>query len=239
MAGTSVALAVMKLGSAPADELMAQWITQEDRREFAKYGRPDARSASLLARAALRALLAHQTQQKSWVFTHESTGKLRMTCPDLGSVEGSISHSRGRVACAVSHAGPIGVDIEAHRFRAYDAIARYGFGAGEQVEVARLGARAFYRIWTLREAMAKATGEGLALVADGIDRIDPSPEEGCWTSQTVPGTAWRLAHEFLEPGYSLALALPGRATDWRPDAIVRVDLSTATDTPASRSSTGG
>ena len=239
MAGTSVALAVMKLGSASADELMTQWITQEDRREFAKYQRPDARSASLLARAALRALLAHQTQQKSWVFTHDSTGKLRMTCPGLGSVEGSISHSRGRIACAVSHIGPVGIDIEAHRPRAYEAIARYAFGTEEQAQVARLGARAFYRIWTLREAMGKATGEGLALATDGLDRIGPSPGEGCWVSQPAQGPAWRLAHMFIEPSYSLALAVPGASPDWRAEAIARVDLLGPVGPAAKSASTGG
>ncbi|MGH6882249.1 MAG: 4'-phosphopantetheinyl transferase family protein [Hypericibacter sp.] len=214
----------MTLGSASADALIAQWITQEDRAQFSKYRRPEARAASLLARAALKALLAHQTAEKSWVFSHDSTGKLRVTAPGMAGMEGSISHSGTRVACAVSRVGPIGIDIEAHRPRAYDAIARYGFGSGEQAQVTRLGARAFYRIWTLREAMGKATGEGLALATDGVDRVDPSPEKGCWVSQPAQGPAWRLAHEFLEPDYSLALALPGRAPDWRPDAIVRVDL---------------
>jgi 4'-phosphopantetheinyl transferase len=225
MAGTSVAVAILTLGSASADALIAQWITQEDRAQFAKYRRPQARSASLLARAALKALLAHQTAAESWVFSPDSTGKLRVTAPGRAGVEVSISHSGARVACAVSHVGPVGIDIEAHRPRAYDAIARYGFGKGEQTLAARLGARAFYRIWTLREAMGKATGEGLALATDGIDRVEPAPEEGCWVSQPAQGPAWRLAHEFLEPGYSLALAVPGGAPDWRPDAIARVNLA--------------
>lgn len=224
MAGTSVAIAILTLGSAPADALIAQWITQEDQVQFAKYRRPAAQSASLLARAALKALLAHQTAEKSWTISHDSTGKLRMTAPGMADVEGSVSHSGARVACAVSRVGPIGIDIEAHRPRAYDAIARYGFGRDEQALVGRFGARAFYRIWTLREAMGKATGEGLALATDGIDRVEPAPEEGCWVSQPAQGPSWRLAHEFIEPGYSLALALPGQAPDWRPDAIVRANL---------------
>jgi 4'-phosphopantetheinyl transferase len=239
MAETSVSLAVLAMESPIAAALIARWLSPEDQVQAAKYRRPKAQWGSLLARAMLKALLAPPTAGESWAFIPDSRGKLRVAAPDGTGVEVSISHSCALVACAVSHVGPIGIDIEAHRPRAYDAIARYGFGAGEQDQVARLGARAFYRIWTLREAMAKATGEGLALAVDGVDRIDPSPEEGCWTSQPAQGPAWRLAHEFLEPGYSLALALPGQATDWRPDAIIRVDLSTATDTPASRSSTGG
>ncbi len=239
MSDSSVAMTVLTLGSAGAGALIAQWITREDRNQFTKYRRTAARSASLLARAALKALLAHEIAEKSWVFSHDSTGKLRVAAPGVTGVEASISHSGDRVACAVSRVGPVGVDIEAHRPRAYDAIARYGFGPEERALVARLGARAFYRIWTLREAMGKATGEGLALVTDGLDRIDPAPEEGCWVSRPAQGPAWRLAHEFVEPGYSLALAVPGAAPDWRAKAVVRVDLLAEAGPAATSASTDG
>ena len=44
------------------------------------------------------------------------------------------------------------------------------FGPLETQRVGRTGERGFYRIWTVREAMGKATGEGLRLVADRLDR---------------------------------------------------------------------
>jgi phosphopantetheinyl transferase len=128
------------------------------------------------------------------------------------------------VACAFSGTGSIGIDLEAHRPRSFDAIACHGFGPGEQSIIARDGMRAFYRIWTLREAMGKATGQGLALVTDGRDHIQATPEEGCWLSHPPSGPSWRLAHYFLDSGYSLALALPGGDSNWEPAAIEWVDL---------------
>lgn len=226
MVGTSVAVAVLPVGAGTGGALLSRWISLEDQAHAEKYRRPEARSSSLLAHAALRALLAQQTAEYRWDFKYDSTGKLRVNAQETGLVvEGSITHTKGMVACAISHIGPIGIDIEAHRPRAYDAIARYGFGPGEQAAIARRnGASAFYRIWTLREAMGKATGEGLAFATDGRDHIEAAPEEGCWLSRLHSVQAWGLAHYVLEGGYSLALAVPGADQRWRPDLIERVDL---------------
>lgn len=225
MAGTSVAVAVLSIGLKAAESLLARWITAEDQVHAGKYSRPEAKSGSLLAHAALRALLARQTAARQWDFQFDSTGKLRVKGPDAAiTAEGSIAHTKGMIACAVSQIGPIGVDIEAHRPRAYEAIARYAFGPQEQAAILRHGAPAFYRIWTLREAMGKATGEGLPFATDGKDHIEAAPEEGCWLSRRQSAQAWGLAHYVLEAGYSLALAVPGADQRWRQDLIERVDL---------------
>jgi 4'-phosphopantetheinyl transferase len=224
MAGTSVAFAVLRTGTEAAEALLSRWITLEDQAHAGKYRRPEARSGSLLAHAALRALLARQTAQRRWDFLFDSTGKLRVKAPGRAiAVEASVAHTKDMIACAVSHIGPVGIDVEAHRARAHQAIARYGFGPRERAAVARHGATAFYRIWTLREAMGKATGQGLALATDGQDYVEAGPEQGCWTFRQED-KAWRLAHYSLEPGYSLALAVPGAGEAWRPELIERVDL---------------
>ncbi|HWA44263.1 MAG TPA: 4'-phosphopantetheinyl transferase superfamily protein [Hypericibacter adhaerens] len=225
MVGGAVSVAVVTPGTRTAEILLSRWVTREDQAHARRYRRPEAQARSLLAHAALRALLARQTARRRWVFRFDSTGKLR-AMPTVGAAaaEVSLSHSKDMVACAVSHGGAIGIDIEAHRPRAYDAIARYGFGPGEQAQVARHGPAAFYRIWTLREAMGKATGEGLALAADGRDHIDAQPEQGCWTA-SHPAGSWGFAHYVLEPGYSLALAAPDTGNRWRSDRIEWIDLS--------------
>jgi 4'-phosphopantetheinyl transferase len=224
MAETSVAVAVVQAGTNAAEALLSRWITLEDQAHARKYSRPEARSGSLLAHAALRALLARQTARRRWVFQFDPSGKLRVKATDsAAAADVSVAHTKGMAACAVSHIGPIGIDLEAHRPRAHEAIARYGFGTKEQAIIARQGAAAFYRIWTLREAMGKATGQGLALATDGRDHIEARPEQGCWIMHQQTGI-WRLAHYVLEAGYSLALAVPGIAGEWRPEAIERVDL---------------
>ena len=229
MACAFVAIAVLPLGTSAADALLSQWISSVDQAHVEKYRRPQARSGSLLGHVALRALIALQTGERLWEFHPDSTGKLRANTPITGeTAEVSLAHSRNMIACAVSKSGPVGIDIEAHRPRNYAAIARYGFGPEERAMVAHGGPAAFYRIWTLREAMGKATGEGLALATDGRDRVSARPDEGCWVSHEGSSQAWRLAHHFIEEGYSLGIALPGFDSSWRKDSIEWVNLSDGT-----------
>jgi 4'-phosphopantetheinyl transferase len=167
-----------------------------------------ARERSLLARALLRRLLAESTGAPSgWMFDVEISGRpivRRRGCGPVPSI--AISHSGGWVACAVASRGQIGIDIEAHRpGRDITGIAEFAFGAGERRDVEREGAAAFYRIWTSREALAKARGSGLAEAADGIDRVAGSAASGVrlWR---IHGEAWWLAHATPVQGLTLALA---------------------------------
>jgi len=114
----------------------------------------------------------------------------------------SISHSRTTLACAVTFAGPLGIDLERPRpDRDLSGIAAFAFGPGEQRRAAAEGPDGFYRIWTLREAIAKAEGIGLAQVADRQDRADSGPAVGDWCWQ-----GWHLTHRILAPGKHLAIA---------------------------------
>ena len=119
----------------------------------------------------------------------------------------SLSHSRGWVACAATEIGPVGIDIERQRpGRNHSGISSVAFGPLERERVARAGVGAFYRIWTLREAIAKACGQGLTLATDGRDRVHDGPDEGEWVT-TLDGTAWALSHRLMEDDLSLATAL--------------------------------
>ena len=74
----------------------------------------------------------------------------------------SLSHSRDRIAIAISNAGPCGIDVEYQRPRAnLMALARQWFHPDETHLLANLEepdrVTAFYRLWTMKEAMIKAT----------------------------------------------------------------------------------
>lgn len=119
----------------------------------------------------------------------------------------SLSHSRGWIACAATEIGPVGIDIERQRpGRDHGGISSVAFGPLERDRVARADVGAFYRIWTLREAIAKACGQGLALATDGRDRVHKGPDEGEWVT-TLDGIAWALSHRYVESDLSLATAL--------------------------------
>lgn len=72
----------------------------------------------------------------------------------------SVSHSGDLVAVALTAAGPVGVDVEAVRPIDFVAVADRICTPSERAEVR--GLTDFYTVWTRKEAVLKATGEGLA-----------------------------------------------------------------------------
>lgn len=144
--------------------------------------------------------------------SHEPGGKPYVT--GHSEIFISLSHSRTSLACAATLLGPVGIDIEIVRpHRDLAGIAAFAFGPNERIRSGSSGADGFYRIWTLREAMAKAEGIGLARAADRQDRVDSGPDTGDWRWQD-----WHLSHRILAPGKHLALAAQAPAADgveWR------------------------
>ena len=122
------------------------------------------RDAFLAAHGLLRLMLAAATGRapESLRFTASPAGKPLLD----GDPEGfhfSLAHSRRWVACAVAPI-PVGIDVEAAD-RPVPALVLDRFAPAEARLVRALPAtevrRAFYRLWTLKEAILKATGEGL------------------------------------------------------------------------------
>ena len=186
-----------------ASALIECWSTSQDRAEI-RPGR--GAGSSLLARAALRALLARNTGREDWRIVRGTFGKpFVIAASGEPGPEVSLSHSGGTIAVAMARAGAVGIDIEQHRPRDFAALAGQAFGPEEQAEVAVHGEDAFYRIWTLREAMSKATGEGLALAANGRDLVAGCASGSYWRIEHE-GRVWHLTHARGDLGYSLAVA---------------------------------
>jgi len=197
-----IALAIMNEQGLEADCVLSRWSSPHD-------GFSGARRRSLLARAILRKMLAQATGTSSgdWMFVVDRSGAPRVR--NVGGISGysvSLAHSAGLVACAMSDSGNIGIDIEVHRpTRNFIGIAAAAFGSEERRQVEMGGAAAFYRIWTLKEAIAKACGIGFARVADRVDRVAQTAN-GFWSAE-FEGASWRLAHTNPARDVSLAVAL--------------------------------
>lgn len=74
----------------------------------------------------------------------------------------SLSHCREAVACIID-SRPVGIDIEATDRKVSDGLVRYAMNEEEQAEIARSTdrERAFFRLWTRKEAVAKLLGTGI------------------------------------------------------------------------------
>ncbi len=192
-------LSYLDLGQPIAAALIAQHATAADQDAAARYLLPPRQRQSLAARALLRAVLG--PRPGGWPLIRDPDGAPRLDGPGLPFV--SLSHSAGMVACAAAETR-VGVDIEAHRpQRRFAAIADAIFPPGETAAASR-DMPSFYRFWTLREALAKASGIALAELAP---LVDLAPFGTGAIRVAVAGTDWTLGHWALPEGYSLAVAL--------------------------------
>lgn len=106
-----------------------------------------------------RALLAEYGIDENPLFDYGEHGK-----PVLVGHPGihfNLSHCREAVACVVSDR-PVGIDVESVReYR--DSLASYTMNEAELHQIAEAGQpdAAFIRLWTMKEARLKLTGQGI------------------------------------------------------------------------------
>lgn len=218
-----VTLTTVSSENAIAESLISKWATSEDYAHVAPRQIHSRRRDSLLARAALRALLAHVTGADGWHIDVDVNGKpYASTSTGVAGPYISLSHTQGLVACVISKMSPIGVDVEYWRVRDFEKLADYAYGPSEREEVAREGVSAFYRIWTLREAMAKAVGAGVMKAFNGRDCImdAESSAPDYWIMNK-----WRLLYRRIQESYSLAIALNNAEGDWSEKSIAWIDAT--------------
>jgi len=215
-------VAYLDITSAAAARLEARHARAEDR-GFALGSRNErGQRQRLMVRALLRAELAqhYPAPEAAWRILRDDRG-----APLLADQGGttlpfiSLSHSGDLVACAISTDGPIGVDIERIRAdRPLAALAEAAFGPGEAAAVARAGSAEFYRIWTLREALAKATGAGFGLLVNRVDLVPPGAG-GSGLGHCIDGREWRFRYWQLDGQYGLGLVTTAVGTpivtEWR------------------------
>ena len=184
----------------------------------------------VVTRGLLRVLLAAYMRAKpeELQFSYNPYGKPSL----VGSEEMpafSVAHSEGEALYAISAEGVIGVDIE--RVRALDdlmQIARMQFTAEEFLQLAampeQLRSHWFFRYWTLKEAVVKATGEGVRQLGDF--RLNLS-EDGEAVLESVRfhrpwDGMWHLRCFEPKQGYAAALAVRGSAPYISPRASLDV-----------------
>lgn len=131
---------------------------------------------------------------------------------DAAGLRFSLSHCRDQAFLAVSDGLEIGADLEQIRAIDHLDLARRFFHAREVNAIedpsdAEEQLRAFFRIWTLKEAVVKAMGTGLSTPLDSFAiSTATSPPEMVLAPQGAP-SEWWLNLE-TAGGYCRALAAP-------------------------------
>lgn len=118
--------------------------------------------------------------------------------PDYPRLHFSLSHSGGLSLCALAEV-PVGADVERVRPRS-ERLPRHTLSNGEYDWFRGRGGRweDFYTLWTLKEARAKCTGEGifrLPVRQVSVPLLEPG-EETVWEGlrfAALRGEGWRGA----------------------------------------------
>ncbi len=173
----------MKLGSATGAAI-AGWQACLDSAELLQADRfyfVEDRSAYIAAHWLVRSALSSicGVPAKDWRFTEEPGKPKIAQILNQPELQFSLSHTRGLVACAVSAGSIVGIDVENFsEISDVIDIAEQFFSTSE-VEILRNAtpdqqSSAFIRLWTLKEAFVKATGEGLHRAFDSFSfTLDP------------------------------------------------------------------
>jgi 4'-phosphopantetheinyl transferase len=215
----------------PAAGLAAHWRTCLDPMELTKAGRfrfDEDRTTYMAAHWLLRQALTSVggRSPEAWRFVAEPNGKPRLDGA-LGSddLAFNLSHTRGFVACAVGFGSMIGIDVEARsRTPSGLDIAERFFSASEVAILrgapAKLKPETFLRLWTLKEAFIKATGEGLTRALDSFSfSLDPV-SIAFDPNQPGEGGRWSFIERRPTPGHLLALAVRPSGS-WSPKVSIR------------------
>lgn len=116
---------------------------------------------------------------EAWAFGTGPRGRPEVDLPAAHRrLRFNLSHTHGAVGCVVTDGVPCGIDLERSDGAAdVDLLARGVLTAAERhrldglTDAARR--RAFFRHWTLKEAYAKARGDGVVLPLDACE-FDPA-----------------------------------------------------------------
>lgn len=197
-----------------ASEVLAA-LSVEEQARAARFRSEADRLRFALTRAALRSLLGAATGRapEALVLTMGPHGK-----PCLANADGpffNVSHSGSLALIGISRQRPIGVDIEWTRdITDMHGIAEAYFSAREHRALVALAPgeqkRAFFAIWTGKEALLKALGTG---IGEGLQEFSVAPKAEAYS--VLPETqsfARRLAGASLErlevpENYAAAFAL--------------------------------
>ena len=177
---------------------------ERSRAQGFRSGRP--RSRCIASRGLLRTLLASylDREPREIRFSYGTNGKPYLDeSLDTMDLSFNVSHSNDAAMYAFARGHEIGVDLERVRpFFGMEHVVKRFFSPQEQNAFRRAApgrrVRAFYDCWTRKEAVLKASGDGLARSLASFD------------VSRAGGAEWAIHDLETFEGYSAALAIRAR-----------------------------
>jgi 4'-phosphopantetheinyl transferase len=171
-------------------------------------------------RGALRAMLAQYfgTNAAGLRFNYLENGKPALTEEFAGTgIHFNLAHTGELALVAVTRIGPVGVDVESVRpIKDVDELVARFFSPRESESFQKVSAdqkpAAFFNLWTRKEAMLKATGEGITRSLSLVE-VSFLPGEAARVvaifGDVKAGERWCLREVWPAKGFTGAVAVEG------------------------------
>jgi 4'-phosphopantetheinyl transferase len=225
-----------------ARSLYDRLLSEEERAAADRFLQPGHRHDYIIARSLVRLGLSSSfpVAPREWRFRRDQHGKPFVAAPgDLPPFEFSLSHTRERVALLVTDGSPCGIDVEQiERANDLQLVAEKICAPLETAWLSGLPAQewreAFFQLWTLKEAFAKAKGLGLALpwksVAFSVGSTGVTAEFAPDLSDETG--QWQFSSQKITPNHIMAVVIRAEAAQSASHIPVEsVWISTEDDTP--------
>ncbi|MFT4620522.1 MAG: 4'-phosphopantetheinyl transferase [Sulfitobacter sp.] len=197
------------------DEVAAHqaWLTPDELARANRFLKPRDKARFVIGRGHLREILGGYVGCAPGALNFQTVAQKKPALADGPAF--NLSHSGGWVALAVTPDAPqlhLGIDIEAHRPIEHN-LARRFFSAAEQTAIETLPPEdwqlGFFQTWTRKEAVIKATGDGLYADLAGFD-VSLGRQINAQVLRTTPpmpdARNWALTDLDTGPAFSGALA---------------------------------
>lgn len=189
------------------------WLSDVERARFTRFRHDVDRHMFLLGRVMARAIVGAHTgwAPAAWPWREGPHGRPEIARADT-TLRFNIAHSAGLVACAVTDAAEVGVDLEDLDRRETEAtiVPRY-CAPSEVADIAAAGQdwhQRFLHYWTLKEAYLKARGLGISVpLAEIAFTLGPAPRIAFLGSLAGTSTAWTFSLARPTPRHLAALAV--------------------------------
>jgi 4'-phosphopantetheinyl transferase len=198
---------------------LTAFLSSDEQSRAARFVFPKDRLLFVAAHALLRSRLIAATGAFRLEFKVDRYGKPALN-PPFGDppLLFNLSHTNGLGACVLTRGCQVGIDAEEVVPRTgIEGIAQWAFTEEEQSIIAAKSGNerleAFYRLWTLKEALVKGIGRGLSGdLKDIIFTLQPL------TLRLAPRTGedaacWRLQEFAPTPNHRIAVAVKVEACE--------------------------
>jgi 4'-phosphopantetheinyl transferase len=195
---------------------LAEVFDDTERTRWTRYRKTEDQDRFLVGCALAKAVAATYTGQQA------ADVRLDRTCTECGAPHGkprvvgtdlelSVSHSGDLIVVAASSGAVLGVDVERNDGRRdTEALTRFILAEGERPPAGADEPRVFLRAWTRKEAVTKATGDGLRVPFSQVvvSGADEPPRVIAWPYPDSPDSVSLFDLEAPD-GYLAALAVIG------------------------------